>query len=128
MSPARRSGGPPKPLLTVGEAAILLGRSRTTLYRSIQRGEQLFPVVTFNGRLRIPLRSVERLIEGIEPPASAAAEPQDGRGETAVGHRLERLRGACPVCGSLPALGTPAPRRRPMCSAARRSSSAMPSV
>lgn len=53
-----------KPLLSVDEAAILLGLSRSSLYRSLQRGDLPLPVCTINGRHRIPHRAVERLLAG----------------------------------------------------------------
>ncbi|MGH9069148.1 MAG: helix-turn-helix domain-containing protein [Acidimicrobiales bacterium] len=53
-----------KPLLSVEEAAILLGQSRSSIYRSIARGDLPLPVFTINGRWRIPRRAVERLVAG----------------------------------------------------------------
>jgi predicted DNA-binding transcriptional regulator AlpA len=106
------SNGKPRRLgafVTVGQAALLLGQSRATLYRAIRRGDFPLPVVTFNGRLRIPRRSVERLVAGED-----VCDPQSG-----AGSRL------CPTCGAPE--WSPA-RRRPTCSAARRSSSSTPSV
>jgi excisionase family DNA binding protein len=65
---ARRSNnGFPKPLLSVEEAAILLGESRSSIYRSIERGDLPLPVFRINGRLRIARRAVERLIAGELP-------------------------------------------------------------
>jgi excisionase family DNA binding protein len=58
------------PLLSVEEAAILLGESRSSIYRSIERGDLPLPFFRINGRLRIARRAVERLIAG-EPPAVA---------------------------------------------------------
>lgn len=104
--------------LSVDETASLLGVSRATLYRSIQRGDFPLPVVTLNARLRVPRRSVDRLLDGLDPAGSAAPTDSDGQ-PPAPGGR------ACPACGS--PLSSPA-SRRPMCSAARRSSSSMPSV
>jgi predicted DNA-binding transcriptional regulator AlpA len=57
----------PRPLLSVDEASILLGQSRASLYRAIERGDLPVPVFTINGRLRIARRAIERLLEG-EPP------------------------------------------------------------
>jgi excisionase family DNA binding protein len=99
--------------LSVEEVAALLGEHRSTCYRSIERGDFPVPVVTINGRLRIPRRAVERLIGGefaTFGSTGQAAVPADG---------------VCPVCGS--SLSSPA-RRHPMCSAARRSSSSITSV
>lgn len=56
-----------KPLLSVDEVSILLGQSRSSVYRSIQRGDLPLPMFKLNGRLRVPRRAVERLIEGDLP-------------------------------------------------------------
>lgn len=63
---ARRSGvrSWDKPLLSVNEAAILLGERREVIYASIRRGDFPLRVFTINGRLRIARRSVDRLIDG----------------------------------------------------------------
>jgi excisionase family DNA binding protein len=53
--------------LSVDEASVLLGQSRASLYRAIERGDLPVPVFTINGRLRIARRAIERLLEG-EPP------------------------------------------------------------
>jgi len=60
-----------KPLLSVEDVATLLGHSRSSIYRAIERGDLPLPVFTINGRLRIARRSVERLLNG-EPPIPAA--------------------------------------------------------
>lgn len=60
MSKSTRKG----PLLSVEEAAELLGHSRSSLYRAIDRGDFPAPVFTINGRYRIALRSIELLIAG----------------------------------------------------------------
>jgi excisionase family DNA binding protein len=52
------------PLLSVEEAAELLGQSRSSLYRAIERGDVPFPVFSLNGRYRIARRSVELVIAG----------------------------------------------------------------
>jgi excisionase family DNA binding protein len=52
------------PLLSVEEAAELLGQSRSSLYRSIHKGDLPLPLVRIAGRWRIPRRAVERLIDG----------------------------------------------------------------
>ncbi len=56
-----------KPLLSVDDTAVLLGQSRSSIYRAIERGDLPLPVITINGRLRIPRRAVERLLEGDVP-------------------------------------------------------------
>lgn len=60
-----------KPLLSVEDVATLLGQSRSSIYRAIERGDLPLPIFTINGRLRIARRSVERLLNG-EPPIPAA--------------------------------------------------------
>lgn len=62
---ARRDAGiAAGPLLSVDEMAILLGLNRSSVYRSLQRGDLPLPVVKINGRMRVPRRAVERLLEG----------------------------------------------------------------
>jgi excisionase family DNA binding protein len=56
-----------KPLLSVDETALLLGESRSSIYRAIERGDLPLPVFTINGRLRIARRAVERLLAGELP-------------------------------------------------------------
>ncbi|MDA8062072.1 MAG: helix-turn-helix domain-containing protein [Actinomycetota bacterium] len=60
-----------KPLLSVEDVATLLGQSRSSIYRAIERGDLPLPVFTINGRLRVARRSVERLLDG-EAPLPAA--------------------------------------------------------
>lgn len=68
----RRGSRPaPKPLLSVEQTAILLGESRSAVYRSIEKGDFPLPVFRINGRVRIPRRAVERLIDG-----DLAVDPQ----------------------------------------------------
>jgi excisionase family DNA binding protein len=76
----------PKPLLSVDEAAILLGASRASLYRSIERGDLPLPVFKINGRLRIARRAVERLLAG-EPPLDREEGAVKGGGD---GEQSER--------------------------------------
>jgi excisionase family DNA binding protein len=54
-------------LLSVEEVAILLGESRSSIYRSIECGDLPLSVFRINGRLRIARRAVERLIAGELP-------------------------------------------------------------
>jgi len=63
-----------KPLLSIEEAAEMLGVHRCTLYRSIERGDFPLPLIQINARWRVPRKAVEALIEGgptQEPPVSA---------------------------------------------------------
>lgn len=55
----------PKPLLSVEEAALLLGETRSTLYRAIKAGDFPLPIFRIGQRIRIPRRSVERLLAGL---------------------------------------------------------------
>jgi excisionase family DNA binding protein len=63
----------PKPLLSVEEAAVLLGETRSTLYRAIKAGTFPLPIFRIGQRIRIPRRSVERLLAGLPltPPEDA---------------------------------------------------------
>ncbi len=127
----------PKALLSVDQAAILLGVSRSSLYRSIERDDLPLPVFKINGRLRIARAAVERLIAGEPPPVGGKGAAKSGE---AVEHGEQTFGGpgsqACarhngdgrPPC---PRSGKPRdsqPRSSPTCSAARRSSSDSPSV
>jgi excisionase family DNA binding protein len=96
-----------KPLLSIEETAILLGETRSTLYRAIKAGSLPLPVYTIGRRLRVPRLAVDRLLAGL-PPATDDQQHHEACGDGA------------PEMSS--------PRRRPMCSAARRSSAAKPSV
>ena len=64
----------PKPLLSVEEAAVLLGETRSTLYRSIKAGTFPLPIFRIGQRIRIPRRSIERLLAGLPliPPEDAS--------------------------------------------------------
>lgn len=53
-----------KPLLSIEEAAEMLGIHRCTLYRSIERGDFPLPLFQINARWRVPRKAVEALIEG----------------------------------------------------------------
>ena len=104
---------PTNPLLTISEVADLIGVHRSTLYRTIGRASLPLPVVRVGATMRVPRAAVERMLSGdvtsrelLRPPVPAT--PAD-RNEAAS---------YCSACGSaFPASS------RPMCSAARRSSS-----
>jgi excisionase family DNA binding protein len=78
-----------KPLLSIEEAAEVLGISRSSLYRSIQRGDLPLPLFRINGRYRVARRAVEALVDGAEPrgrpaPDQLAVVPlRDGTGRPA---------------------------------------------
>lgn len=58
-----------KPLLSIDETAILLGENRATCYRAIKTGTFPLPVIVLGGRLKVPRRAVERLLDGLPPQA-----------------------------------------------------------
>ena len=104
-----------KPLLTVSQAAVLLGSDRSTLYKAIADDRFPLPVVRLNRQILIPRVAVERLLGGLFDQ------------EAAVG--TSSASSCCPSCGaSVEPPSSSLSRTRPTCSAARRSSSAMPSV
>lgn len=78
----------PRPSLSVDEAAILLGQSRASLYRSIDRGDLPLPVFKINGRLRIARCAVERVLEG-EPPLTGTADGWPSAGALRSGNEQE---------------------------------------
>ena len=95
---------------------MLLGQSRSSIYRAIERGDLPLPVFTINGRPRTPVgpssgSSTERSgsLPARKRSAGDAAEAA-GRGQ----RRTTRDRTSVDVPRQ--------PRRDPMCSAARRSS------
>jgi len=51
-------------LLSVEEAATLLGVARDTVYRAIRAGTLPLPVYVIGKRMRIPRLAVERLLQG----------------------------------------------------------------
>jgi excisionase family DNA binding protein len=51
----------PRPFLSVAEAAPMLRLSEMTLYRAIHDGQ--FPAVRIRGRLIIPTRAIEEMID-----------------------------------------------------------------
>jgi excisionase family DNA binding protein len=57
----RRSAEQPPSFYSVAETARLLGMSDMTLYRAISAGE--FPAVRIRGRLIIPARAIEEMID-----------------------------------------------------------------
>jgi excisionase family DNA binding protein len=90
----RRNNGKPKPLLSVEETAILLGETRSTIYRAVKAGTLPLPVLRIGSRIRIPRRAVECLIAGIMPEAPAPSTLLEPRHEDSQ-----------PVAGSWLSLG-----------------------
>ncbi len=64
MSATDRRQRDSHPLLSVEEAAELLGQSRSSLYRAIQCHDVPLPVFSIGGRYRIPRHAVEQLLLG----------------------------------------------------------------
>lgn len=58
---AARNVAEPRTFLSVAETARLLGMSEMTLYRAISAGE--FPAVRIRGRLIVPARAIEEMVE-----------------------------------------------------------------
>lgn len=56
-----------KPLLSIEETAVLLGETRSTLYRAVKEGTLPLPVYMIGRRLRIPRLAVERMVSGLSP-------------------------------------------------------------
>ena len=90
MSSQRRTTAGAKPLLSVSEAALLLGMDRSTLYRAIRNGDvEDLPTARVGRRMRIPRRAVERLVAGqVGDSAMKASVP------------IVPIMGRCPTCGS----------------------------
>ncbi len=109
----RRRSSSTNVLLTISEVADLLGVHRSTLYRTIGRAGLPLPLVRVGATMRVPRVAVERMLGGelsTRAPAPLFAPP------TLSG--LVEPASYCSGCGS------PLPvSKRPMCSAARRSSS-----
>ena len=55
-----------KTLLSIDEAAILLGITRSTAYRAIHNGTFPVPVIKLGGRLRISRAALDRVLSGDE--------------------------------------------------------------
>lgn len=78
ISIPRPDGEPPdgltpstvKPFLNVGEAAALLGTSRSTLYRAIKAGNSPVAVLTVGRRMRIARKAIESLLPAPAPGES----------------------------------------------------------
>ncbi len=113
--PNRQQDTKKKPLLTVSQAAVLLGSDRSTLNKAIGDDRFPLPVVRLNRQILIPRVAVEHLLGGLVDQEAEAG--------------TSGASSCCPSCGaSLDSRSPSLSRTRPTCSAARRSSAAMPSV
>jgi len=111
-SAVRRRSPSTNRLLTISEVADLLGVHRSTLYRTIGRAGLPLPIIRVGATMRVPRVAVERMLGGELPtaPVPLVALP--------TLNDLVEPASYCSGCGS------PLPvSKRPMCSAARRSSS-----
>jgi excisionase family DNA binding protein len=102
-------------LVTVTQAAQILGISRSTLYAGIRTGSSAVRPVRVGKQWLVPRAALERLIQG---RVSGAVEPARGNVEFAG-----QGQSPCPLCGVPSAAST-----RRTCSAARTSSSRTGSV
>ncbi len=74
----------PSSLVTVAEAARMLGIGRSTLYASLKRGDcQLRPVVVCK-QVRLPRMAVEDLIAGYRTPEPAPKLEETDRTRAAM--------------------------------------------
>jgi excisionase family DNA binding protein len=73
--PVKHRSGPQQEALTVSvaEAGRRLGVGRNAAYEAVKRGE--IPVLQFGRLLRVPVRALERLLDGGSPRAAVAHEP-----------------------------------------------------
>lgn len=100
-------------LLSISQAARLLGIGRSTLYNGVRTGASAVPVVRVGKQWRVPRAAIERLLDGSQHASTDPTTSEFPRDDVA-----RFLQGCCPSCGSpLPA------RAARTCSAARRSSS-----
>ena len=85
-------------MVSVEEAAVLLGQSKSSLYRAIARGELPFPVIKIGGRHRISRRAIERVIDG--EPGVPVGQPRGATGPSDFAARrtrtADRPGSACP--------------------------------
>jgi excisionase family DNA binding protein len=80
-------------LLTVGQAAKLLGVGRSTLYDGIRSGESDVPVLRVGKQWRVPLAAVERIVAGVEA--------EKGGGGRLRPHDVAPVPSrSCPRCGA----------------------------
>jgi excisionase family DNA binding protein len=62
----------------VEETALLLGETRSTLYRAVKAGTLPLLVFRIGSRIRIPRLAVENLITGQDPGDAAPPTPLPG--------------------------------------------------
>jgi excisionase family DNA binding protein len=121
-----------KPLISVGEAAILLGITRSTAYRAIATNSFPVPIIQVGGRRRVSREALRRLIDG-EEHTEACNRNRQRIGSTnyvSTASQGPPETETCPACGCerSASVQRTASSSEPMCSAARRSSSGTASV
>lgn len=133
MTASKRGGGlGTKALISIDEAAILIGISRSTAYRAIATDSFPVPIIRVGGRWRVSREALRRLIDGEEPTLAIGNDRSAARNESYVltPSQPPSETETCPACGyerSTSASTTPS-SSEPMCSAALRSSSGTASV
>ena len=138
MTASKRGGGlGTKALVSIDEAAILIGISRSTAYRAIATNSFPVPIIRVGGRWRISRQALRRLLDGDEPAAGQYSTSTNPLNVTATGAEIDpQIREStqsdstlCGTCGSPRSTSVAVPfSSRPICLAARRSSSGTESV
>ena len=133
-----RNGFGAKALLSVDEAAILLGITRSTAYRAIAMDTFPVPIIRVGGRWRISREALRRLLDGEEPTTRGHATNSNTQSATTTKAEndpeprelAQSDSTLCVTCGSprSASVAVPPPSSRPICLAARRSSSGTASV
>jgi excisionase family DNA binding protein len=72
LTPSRNRRDRANPLVSVEEAAEMLGQSRSSLYRAIDQGSIPVPVIKIGGRYRIARVALQRIIDGEAPSPQAS--------------------------------------------------------
>jgi len=126
-----------KVLLSVDEAAILLGITRSTAYRAIATDTFPVPIIKVGGRWRVSREALRRILDGEAPGAYQPACKQNSqitltraKSDLQTREPAQSESVVCPACGFpiSASIGVPSPSSRPICSAARLSSSGTESV
>lgn len=97
MSGEGRLGGGGRPLLTIEQAAVLLGLGHSTLYRAVDEGRVPFAVYRIGGVRYVSRASIRRLLEGASDSPDLEANPvtdedEDARSSRPTGPRCVRQR------------------------------------
>lgn len=60
--------------MSVPEAGDLLGIGRNQAYEAARRGD--IPVIRIGKRLLVPVRALERMLDGVKPTNEGGSEPE----------------------------------------------------